>query len=149
MNKLKPIEIVMLLCVGIAAIAFAAYRDIKKPSVASSPPVLLVAQQTVANKELPATISSDDKPADWHVVENMSGKCKPNEGPAHLIEIQKGLNSPYRVVDEKNENGRPVIVRVECPTEDFQVRYYRSKDLCQSALTEKKKDDSAELSRYK
>lgn len=129
--------------------------------------------RTVPNSELPAApqppthtiISSvsqqpapaqpianvDDKGGDWYAIQNGTGKCIKDEGPAEMMKNLKTLGQPYQVKEDVVEGNRPMQVRLILNDgfESGQIIYYRGESRCQAAANQKQQSTDAELNRYK
>lgn len=100
---------------------------------------------------MPAS-QDDDKDVDWYIIENYTGKCKKDEGPAKTMETFKAGGMPYEVKDDIiGVSGKPlqVSVVVRDGVEAMQAVFYRGKERCQEQVDKKKQATDAELNRYK
>lgn len=93
----------------------------------------------------------DDKGGDWYVIQNITDKCVPDEGPAEMIKNLKTLGQPYQVVEDIVEGDKPMQVRLllNDGVESGQIVYYRGKSRCEAQVLKKKQANDAELERYK
>ena len=140
--------------IAAACIATIAYlkpsNETRIPVRETEPP--LIAQQAEAAKPAVVTLAvSDDKGGDWYVIENHSGKCKPDEGPADMIKSLKTLGQPYEIKEDVVEGNRPMQVSLFLSdgVESGQMVYYRGKARCQAQADKRKQSTDSELNRYK
>ncbi|MBW4056711.1 MAG: hypothetical protein HIU83_15185 [Proteobacteria bacterium] len=146
--------LIKALLIGATCVAIIAYLR-PSPSVSNAerevePP--LVTKQTESIKPTAASSAvSDDKGGNWFVIENITGKCKPDEGPADMIKSLKTLGQPYEVKEDVVDGDKPMQVRLllNDGVESGKIVYYRGKTLCQAQADKKKESTESELDRYK
>lgn len=116
-----------------------------------SPLSSVTQQQKLTRPPTETAIASDDKGGDWFVIENHSGKCKPDEGPADMIKSLKTLGQPYKIKEDVVEGNRPMQVSLFLSdgVESGQMVYYRGKARCQAQADKKNQSTNSELNRYK
>lgn len=87
----------------------------------------------------------------WFVIENITGKCRLDEGPAKMIKNLKKLGQPYNVIDEDVVDDKPLRVKLLLNDgyESGQIVYYRGLKRCQDQAAINKQASDLELDRYK
>lgn len=87
----------------------------------------------------------------WFIIENLTGKCQPDEGPAEMISSLKKLGQSYKVIEDVVVDGKPYQVRLllRDGVESGEIVYYRGKNRCEAQAKQKKQANVKELERYK
>lgn len=85
---------------------------------------------------------------DWHVILNDTGECSSYNAPADVIEALQALKSPYKI-EESKEKGKLVKVRIIDYSDNTEMIFYTSREVCQKALNKKKRTDKAEADKYR
>lgn len=87
----------------------------------------------------------------WFIIENVTGKCRPDEGPAKMIKNLQALGQPYNIIDDDIVDGKPLQVRLLLHDgfESGQIVYYRGENRCKEQATINKQANDLELNKYK
>jgi hypothetical protein len=111
--------------------------------------VLLIVMVTVVG------LANMVRAEDWYVIEVWEGRCaKLSEGgtwktPADCIKAYQTLQTPYKVIDDKVDNGKVVQVTVIDLGDYTSMTFYYGVDRCKEALKAKKTKQEKELEKYK
>lgn len=92
---------------------------------------------------------------DWHAIKVWEGRCAKlsAEGtwktPADVIKTYQTLQKPYRVIDDKLENGKVVQVTVVDLSDYSAMTFYYGLERCKETLKAKNLKKEKELEKYK
>lgn len=151
-QKIGVGKMLFAVCFSIAAIAL--YNHMQSGDTKTNAWVDAAPKESMTSSvELPQTVStqSNDISGNWYAIQNVTGECKEDEGPAALMKSLKTLGQPCQVIDDVVEGGKPVQVKliINDGVESVQAIYYRGKERCQAAANKRQQDTDAELNKYK
>ena len=85
---------------------------------------------------------------DWYAINLLEDRCK-EYSVAATIRAYQTIHTPYQVIDDKIENGRPVQVTIKDLSDSTYMTFYYGIERCQEALKGKNVKNEKELEKYK